>query len=304
MTSKDEDFRFWREFSHYDLSLRVAELHRQRRELSDRMGGVEVEATRRAIAHVYLYGRGVELGAGARPVPVPEHALVSYGDIRDGAELVKYFGDVTDTQITKGDFTDAQTFAGIADASLDFVISAHVIEHLVDPIGSITHAMRILRPGGRYLLIVPDMAHTWDKDRPETTLEHVLADYHDGGIGTLKQAYWEHLSFVHPILTGERLEPQDIENKILSSIEAKHEIHFHAWTGAGFRRILDAISSNLGFMVLCQMFSVNENIFVLEKRAIWKRAGLRFLFSRLRTSRNHGTRAHAPAGCVAASSQT
>jgi O-antigen biosynthesis protein len=262
----DEDFRFWQESSHDDLCFKVADLHRQRRELYERMGAVEVEGVRRAIAHVYLSGHGIEVGAGTRPVPIPEHATVRYGDIRDDATLLQYFAAVKDHQIPGGAFIDAQALAGEADESLDFIITAHVIEHLIDPIGSIAHAMRVLKPAGRYLLIVPDMAHTWDKDRPETTIEHVLADYHDGGIGTLKQAYREHLSFVHPIYGGERLTPQDIETQILGDIEARPDIHFHAWTGAGFRRILAAISSTLGFVVLCQMFVVNENIFVLEKQ--------------------------------------
>jgi hypothetical protein len=120
------------------------------------------------------------------------------------------------------------------------------------------------------------MVHTWDKDRPETSLEHVLADYRDGGIGTLGQAYWEHLSFVHPIHTGERLEPEEIEAQVREDIKARPDAHFHAWTGAGFRRILDAISSSLGFMVICQLFVVNENIFVLEKRSVCEHYGSRF----------------------------
>ena len=116
------------------------------------------------------------------------------------------------------------------------------------------------------MLIVPDMAHTWDRDRPETTVEHVLADYRDGGVGTLKQAYWEHLSFVHPIHSGERLLPEEIEARIVKDVEARPDIHFHAWTGVGFRRMLNALSSKLGFKLLCEVFNVNENIFVLERQ--------------------------------------
>jgi hypothetical protein len=116
MIRKDEDHRFWREFSHYDLSLRVADLHRQRRELYERMGAVEVEAARRAIAHVYLSRRGIEVGAGTRPLPIPEHATVSYGDIRDASKLIKYFENTKGAQIAVSFLLDAQTFADVADA--------------------------------------------------------------------------------------------------------------------------------------------------------------------------------------------
>jgi hypothetical protein len=49
----------------------------------------------------------------------------SYGDMRDRDSLQSYFK--TD-RVYSGARIDAQTLAGIADASLDFVISAHVIE--------------------------------------------------------------------------------------------------------------------------------------------------------------------------------
>ena len=265
-TMNNEDPRFWHEFSRNDLALRIADLLRQRRELAEKVGEVEVEAARRAIASAFLSGSGIEVGAGSRPVKLPENVTVRYGDVREGAELKEYFHTVEDLCLPESTLIDAQNFLGVAAASLDFVISGHVIEHLIDPVASIAHAMRVLKPGGRYMLIVPDMAHTWDRDRPETTVEHVLADYRDGGVGTLKQAYWEHLSFVHPIHSGERLPPEEIEARIVKDVEARPDIHFHAWTGVGFRQMLNALSSKLGFKLLCEVFNVNENIFVLERQ--------------------------------------
>lgn len=86
---------------------------------------------------------------------------------------------------------DAQTLGGTADASLDFVLSAHVIEHLQDPLGSIRAAMRCLRPGGSLLLAVPDMRHTFDRERSPTPLSHLPGDLEDGGEGTRLEAYEE-----------------------------------------------------------------------------------------------------------------
>jgi SAM-dependent methyltransferase len=166
------------------------------------MSDEEAIATVRAeLSRRFISGHGLEIGAGTRPFPLPRGANVSYGDIRDPVSLKSYFK--TDA-VQSGEPIDAQTLAGIADASLDFVISAHVIQHLRDPIGAIVNAIRILEHGGIHLLVVPDMRRTFDRDRPETSVAHVLADFSDGGIGTCRDGYEEHLRYVHPILTGQR----------------------------------------------------------------------------------------------------
>jgi len=76
---------------------------------------------------------------------------------------------------------------------------------------------------------------------------------------------WEYYSSFHSVLTGEHLDLQDVENRIFQR-ESRLEIHCHAWTGKGFRQMLDAVSDALEFVVLCHIFCGNGNIFVLERR--------------------------------------
>lgn len=224
----------------------------------------EVARCRRAIAEKFLVGNGIEVGAGDRPFPVPEHLRVSYGDVRSGNQLKQYFNGEA---VITGAVINAQTFAGIADDSLDFVISAHVIEHLRDPIGSIVNALRVLRPGGIHLLVVPDMRFTFDRRRPETSVEHLLADYGDGGAGTCRQAYEEHLRYVHPELTGEEYSEEEIQWQAGESVKSWQEfdVHFHAWTREGFERLCEATAKLAPFSIAEVSSIVNENIFVLRK---------------------------------------
>lgn len=223
-----------------------------------------VDLQRRAIAERFLTGQGVEVGAGDRPFPVPQHSRVSYGDIRGTAAIQEYFKTA---DVRSDSAIDGQTFAGIANDSLDFVISAHVIEHLRDPIGSIVNAMRILRPGGIHILVVPDMRFTFDRERPETTVEHALLDYGDGGESTCRQAYEEHLRYVHPVLTSAHHSEAEIKWQADDGARRWKEldVHFHAWTREGFESLLAAAALYAPFVVEETVSVVNENIFVLRK---------------------------------------
>ena len=64
----------------------------------------------------------------------------------------------------------------IEDATYDFVLSSHMIEHTANPIGTLVEWARVLRPGGVLIVIVPHRDGTFDHRRPITTLEHLLSD--------------------------------------------------------------------------------------------------------------------------------
>jgi SAM-dependent methyltransferase len=208
---------------------------------------------------------GVEVGAGSRPFPVPPNLTVSYGDIRDADLLNKYFNGAS---TVGGDARfDAQTMEGFAACSLDFVLSGHVVEHLEDPVGAVAHTINVLKDGGLFIFAIPDMRFTFDRNRPETSVEHVFQDYRDGGISTRRQAYFEHLTFVHPVLTGQTLSDEDIEHQATESARRHKEfdIHFHAWTMEGFLEVLKATQRVCEFEILTAIPIENENIFVLRK---------------------------------------
>ncbi len=67
----------------------------------------------------------------------------------------------------------------IPDDSEDFILSSHVVEHLPNVIGTFVEWNRIVKPGGFVFMIVPLRdAHPADRQRPLTTLEHLIDDYH------------------------------------------------------------------------------------------------------------------------------
>jgi SAM-dependent methyltransferase len=270
---EDESVAFWARKSADELAAVAAEMHRQRRAWHGEALEREVQAARRAVAEVFLRGHGVEVGAGPRPFPLPATATCHYGDIRDAKGLKFYFHGEESPESTQ---LDAQSFKGIPDLTFDFVISAHVIEHLEDPIGAIRNAIRVLKRGGIFIVVVPDRRFTFDQGRPPTPLAHVIADSRDGGEGTRHDAYVEHLRHHRPHLPADEVEPE-----ARRMIAQRKDLHFHVWTGGEFREVLDHAAQSAPFAVVGHTFVVNENIFVLRRHGTRWGPSLMMLTSRL-----------------------
>jgi SAM-dependent methyltransferase len=71
---------------------------------------------------------------------------------------------------------EAGNLSGIADASYDFVLSSHCLEHTANPLGALREWRRVVRPGGHLVLLLPNSRGTFDHRRPVTTIEHLKAD--------------------------------------------------------------------------------------------------------------------------------
>ena len=245
-------------------SLQAAEIAgaRGHGEVPESLQAAEITGARRAVAHLFLKGDGIEVGAGDRPFPLPEGVRCQYGDIRTRSALNEYFGH---DRISLTAHVDAQTFAGVAPNSLDFVILAHVIEHLFDPISAIRAAVRTLKPRGVLVCVVPEMEKTWDRARPPTALDHLWADSRDGGESTRLQAYIEHIRYVHPTLTGQHVPEAEIEKSARTGMATGMDLHVHAWRAVDFTELLEAISSSSNFSIECHVPVINENIYVLRR---------------------------------------
>ena len=224
-------------------------------------GPTRVDGARSLISSAYARGVGIEVGAGDRPFPIPDEAKCLRGDIRNSQELKMYF--LNENVVGGDNFIDAQSFSGVVDNSIDFCISAHVLEHLHDPFGSIKSAMCKLVPGGVLILIIPNKDYTFDRNRPLVSFEHLLQDMTDGGARTLREAYFEHCKYVHPVLTGSEM--PDIEAAIDDGIRNKRDIHVHAWSHEHFFEQMEQLGNILDFKVIFSSRIENEANFVLKK---------------------------------------
>jgi ubiquinone/menaquinone biosynthesis C-methylase UbiE len=88
----------------------------------------------------YFVGDGIDIGCGPDSIAqyieqFPLMRSVKNWDLPDG---------------------DAQYLATVADNSLDFVHSSHCLEHMVNPKESLKHWLRVLKPGGHAVIMIPD----------------------------------------------------------------------------------------------------------------------------------------------------
>jgi SAM-dependent methyltransferase len=88
----------------------------------------------------YFVGDGIDVGAGEDP-------LHTYREL---------FPRMTSCQPWEWSQGDGQLLAGVPDGSLDFVHSSHSLEHLDDPREALANWIRVLKPGGHIIILVPD----------------------------------------------------------------------------------------------------------------------------------------------------
>jgi SAM-dependent methyltransferase len=88
----------------------------------------------------YFVGEGLDVGSGADP-------------LSRFADLFPLIRSVTTFDRRDG---DAQLLVAHPDARFDFLHSSHCLEHLNDPFDGLRNWVRVVRPGGHLVVIVPD----------------------------------------------------------------------------------------------------------------------------------------------------
>jgi SAM-dependent methyltransferase len=71
---------------------------------------------------------------------------------------------------------EATNLHGIDDHGYDFVLSSHSLEHTANPVKALKEWIRVVKPGGPVIVVLPDYRHTFDHRRSPTPIEHMVED--------------------------------------------------------------------------------------------------------------------------------
>lgn len=220
--------------------------------------------TRALVAETYLSGNGIEIGALHNPLQVPPSVRVKYVDRLPIAQLREQYPELNDKELVEVDILDdGERLSTLPDASQDFVIANHFVEHSQDPIGAVLNMLRVIKPGGVLYLAIPDKRCCFDSDRPVTPIEHLMRDHVEGPEWSRAQHFEEWARLVNKTVEAE------VANQTAELIEMDYSIHFHVWTPFEMLEFVQALRKMVTFEIeLCLMHDGVEVIFVLRKSSI------------------------------------
>ncbi len=180
-----------------------------------------------ALAHTYCQGTGLEIGGSAHN---PFGLDTLNVDLTDSMNTVfkqeekRLCGRALEVDIVAGG--DDVPFP---DASQDFIVSSHVIEHFPNPIKALIEWNRLVKPGGIIFMIVPHKKRTFDRVAECTSLEHLIQDFendatepHADSDPQLHDHRWVTETFVeliqymieHLEMRWEIVEVRDVDDKV------------------------------------------------------------------------------------------
>jgi predicted SAM-dependent methyltransferase len=153
---------------------------------------------------------------------------------------------------------DGVELSTVAADHLDYLIAAHVLEHADNPIRALQNWLRVVKPGGHLIVIVPDMRHMWDHNREVTPLDHFFRDYEEGPTTSAADHYRE---------IARRSMGWTDEEKIEEYVAINEPaVHFHTWTFESFLEFLVAVNKYLEhpYEVVEAQLNIGEAVAVLK----------------------------------------
>lgn len=221
------------------------------------LSGGKARYARSLLMQKYCKGHGAEIGAGVQPVLVPRGSKTTYIDAVP-ADFWRKRPQWADQEVLQAEIIDeGSTLATVKDETFDYLVAAHVLEHIEDPILALKNWVRVVKPGGHIVIAVPDMRLCGEEHRELSTVDHLQKDHDEGPQVSAEYHYREH---------GLNLGEHSGEKRAEYIKEHERMIHYHTFTLTSLVRLLSAVEG-IGFEIVEACLNVNEDIAVLRKTA-------------------------------------
>lgn len=206
------------------------------------------------IADRHLSGEGLEIGALHWPLPLPAGAKARYVDVMSSEELEQRYPRSRGNAVKVDVVDDGEHLNSIDDASVDFLVANHMLEHTRNPLGTIENHLRVLRDGGVLFYALPDKRSTFDHERPLTTVDHLVGDYRNG-----PSEYEHYEEWARHVVGAEESQVEATANKLAAD---KSSIHFHTFTPENFAEAISRGREELSLPLTLAHLQSSEKEFV------------------------------------------
>jgi SAM-dependent methyltransferase len=153
---------------------------------------------------------------------------------------------------------DLSTFP---DASYDFILSCHMLEHSANPLGALKEWKRVLKDDGNLILVLPHRDGSFDHRRPVTSLEHLLEDFRNN-VGEDDRTHLNEIVKLHDLRRDpEQASALDFQRWILEN-ETTRAAHQHVFDTRAVVRML----TQAGFDVIDVEAAMPYHVFSLARK--------------------------------------
>jgi SAM-dependent methyltransferase len=161
-------------------------------------------------------------------VPTKTYATVEYVDVLSNEMLESRYGLPASHLVPLAHVIDGNNLSVYRDGELDFLIANHVLEHFDDPVGGLIEWLRILKPGGRLFITLPNhRSNCYDWQRIPARAEHLELDYSDpSGRPARNLKHYE--DFAQAINQWPDGDP-NIHRQAMEWTEANDRHHYHVY---------------------------------------------------------------------------
>ncbi len=215
-----------------------------------------------------LNGEGLEIGPLHRPMITHSGMNMKYVDRCTVADLREHYPELKDLPLVEPHILDdAEVLKTVANESFDFLISAHVIEHMKNPLFALEQWARVLKPGGLIYMIVPDKRVTFDKKRVRTNTAHIVLDYKQPSAERDYEHYLDYAVHVHG-----KTQPSEALIEADRLLEIDYSIHYHVFIPEDVVALLEWFSNNIRTIEIlegpCRSEGSDEFHFLIKVPAI------------------------------------
>ena len=128
----------------------------------------------------------------------------------------------------------------IESGSYDAVLTSHVLEHLANPIGALAEWLRVMRPGGHMLIVLPHKEGCADHRRATTSLEHMVRDA-EARTPEDDMTHADEVIELHDLSRDPTVPGRDALRARVLANEANRAMHHHCFTTSSALRLLDHV---------------------------------------------------------------